>query len=487
MRLSKGLGVFILLLSLGMSVCWAQDNRLEELEKKVLDQQQQIQELETVIEQRENATQGEFAVEEYLKQPDAEEMSGPTIGYDSGFFFQPNEDIMLKLNGMIMWQAVITEAHTVQTNTIILRRNRLDAHAYFYKDWHARICIGFDEDVTGNAQVRIREAYVEYTGIPFLKFLVGVNKVPFSMEFYGERTDQLAIAYSPFVTVDSMPRRDAGIVIYGEGLPFLMGDFFSDYFTYSFGVYNGDAGTQDTDGVTTTNADDDFLFVASTRFFPFNLHEKGNENIYFHAAFMFQDTNFREDGARIRLDGLRNHEVYGADLGGVLADVDDIKGDQLGVDLGFQWWEGNLRIEGEFVYLRLDRDQDYANGLFPRGIEPLELYGVSAAISYFFSCNEDGKMGLEPLFKFSYTSIDDREAEDATGAANPPLGTVTDIRGQDIWEVVLGARFHFNEHLRLDFNWAMYDLEITNGFSNNDRGSGGGLLHSFLFQVMARW
>lgn len=498
MRYMKRLSGIILLLAISINI-GAQQNRIEELEKKIMSQQQQINELETHLtpnrDQKAIQTHAnvetpkptsEALIEEYLKQPDTQDVYTPVIGYDNGFFIR-SEDIELKLKGYIMWQAYINDRNTVQNNTFMLRRNRLDTQVTFYKDWHVRIDIGFDADRNGNVNLRIREANLEYTAIAYAKARIGVMKVPFSMEFSEDRTDQLAIAYSPFLTMDSIPRRDTGIMVYGEGLPFLTHEIMCSYFTYAFGIFNGDAARDDYDGRVSTNQDDDFLILGSARFYPCT---KEDETFFFHAAFFVNDTEFREDGAMIGLEGLQAHEVYGRDLPGGIPgteDVDDTNGRQFGFDFGGRFWRNNLRIEGEIMYVRLERKQDLQGVGILSDRSPLEMFGIAAGISYFFALPMGEGMGLEPLFKCSFTSIDDRKKQDNSGSLNPPLGSITDVKGQDIWEIVWGLRFHFNSHVRCDFNYIMYDLKETESGLTNHRNNGDDLLHSFLFQVMARW
>jgi hypothetical protein len=97
-------------------------------------------------------------------------------------------------------------------------------------------------------------------------------------------------------------------------------------------------------------------------------------------------------------------------------------------------------------------------------------------ISYFFPLgNSDQGRGVEPLFKISYTSIDDKGELDA--------GLTL---GQDVWEIVVGGRLHLNKHAYTAFNWVMYDLEQMRAYTNKESSSPT-LIHAFLFQFVARW
>jgi hypothetical protein len=226
------------------------------------------------------------------------------------------------------------------------------------------------------------------------------------------------------------------------------------------------------------------MYVGTIRYYPFGDEE---QKVFLHLSAFYRDTNLWRDGARILLEGLQNHPVYGN--GTIAEDVDDTNGDQAGVDFGFQFWRDNLRLEGEFMYMRLARDidRDPAAVIAARR-QDLEVYGISASIAYFFELSEED-MGLEPFFKLSYTSIDDRKKDDnSTGGIGQPLGTVTNIQGQDIWEVVMGLRFHASRHLRFDLNYLLYDLaEGGSGLSNQTTGHDGRVMSSLMFQFVARW
>lgn len=499
MRFIKGVGVIVLLLCVS-NVC-AQEDRIGTLEQRIMAQQQLIQNLENQVQERENAPariQGNYAegvVAGYANRADLDEGDGVTMGYDKGFFLRTEDgDFELRLGGHIMSVAHLSGRHTVQNDTFYLRQSQLDFQAIFFQNFVARIRMGFDQNTSStyyssggyDLRVRIREAYLEYLAIPEFKFRVGATKIPFSMEFFQDRTDQLAIAFSPFLMITAMPRRDAGILIHGDGLPFLA-EFFEDHFGYALGVFNGDSdrGTSfDSEGQIRSNYDDDFLYVGAIRFYPFGVEE---QKVFLHTAVFYRDTDFWEDGGRILLDGMQNHEVYGIDWPAGGEDVDDTNGDQFGVDVGFQWWRDNLRFEAEFMYMRLSRDMDRQTGVIPQDREALEMFGYSAAIAYFFQVSDENEeMGLEPFVKVSYTTIDDREKDDSSTA--DPLGTVTNVRGQDIWEFAIGLRYHFNSHVRFDFNYLFYDLrEDDYGLSNQTSSHNSRIMPAVMFQFVARW
>lgn len=468
MRLYKSIA--ILLFSIWMcAVAFAQQDRLEQLRQKVESQQQAIQQLEQQLGQQEQASTDSITTE-YLNRPDNDNPK-PIAGYNKGFFIQtPDGDWLLKINGYLRHHIYGAEAHAVQDNTYCPSENRLDLNVNFKKDWHARLRIDLATAVpNGNTQLRVREAYVEYLGIPSLKFRVGGSLVPFSMLAQTNPADNLAIVVPPYLT--SYPVRDVGVTIFGDGIPFFGDEFLSEYVSYSFGVFNGE-------GETTLNANDDMMFAGEIDFFPFTNQER---TVYCYVSSFFHHAPFREDGARIRLAGLQNQEVFeGLAAGQPNQNLDDTQGNQLGVSAGLRYWRDEVRFELEYVWIRYNRD-------WQSELDPLEMWGISAGLSYFFAMGApDDHMGFEPLFRLSFTTLDDQKG-DGSGYGLP-LGTATDIRGQDVWEITFGAKLHFSSHLRMDFNWILYDLsETSSGLTNSDRGEGGGILHAFLFQFAAKW
>ena len=168
-------------------------------------------------------------------------------------------------------------------------------------------------------------------------------------------------------------------------------------------------------------------------------------------------------------------------------DIDGTKGRTLGVSGAIRYWKDNLRIECEYIWMNYDRDKDGSNILSER--HTLEKWGISLGVSYFISMSDTDKYnGFEPLFKCSYTTIEDIDDGDGSAASSSdPMGTEDDVNGQEVWEIVFGAKYHFNKHLRVAFNWAMYDLKETRGITNSSRGEGGGMLHAFIFQCIAKW
>ncbi len=460
-------GILLVLVCFSFVVS-AQEDRIQELQEKILKQQQLLQELEQKVAEKEKRSENyvQSLVDEYMAQPVAQDDGeGITAGYDKGFFIQAADgDVQLKINGYLRYHFFLSEANTVQNNNFRASESRIDFHIYLMKDWHIRIRPEF------SANGALREAYIEYLGMDCAKFRIGTFIIPFSLEYETAPQDLLAISYSPYIINGIMPQRDNGIMIFGNGVPFVNSTYLADHLSYAIGLYNGQ-------GLNVGDADDDKMFAAQLKFFPMGNKEQG---VFGQASVFVNNHDLRAGAGRVLLGALQNYQVF--DRPGDT--LDNTSGRAIGVASGFKYWKGNLRIESEYVWMRANRD----NEGIAESATPLEIWGASFGLSYFIAVGDPKQnMGLEPLFKVSYTDVDDKGGDGTAANVTNPLGTVTDVRGQEIWELVFGAKFHFNKHVRADFNWVMYDLRETRGITNNERGEGGGLLHAFVFQIMTKW
>lgn len=461
---------------LAAPLLWAQQDRLQQLENKIREQRQTLDELERSLQQQERAQvrQIHAMADELTAASAADDVV--TAGYDKGFFVRtPDGDMQLKMYGWIRHHMCFAEANTDNNsgarrdfNTYIPSNHRLGFHFYYQKDWHAQLEFGLESKTSGALDASVKYAYVEYIAIPSCKIRVGAFKPLISQQ--PSPADYLACYPSPFL--GWLDIYDVGAVIYGDGLPFVQSEWLANHVGYMIGMFDGE-------GEMKLNADD-FMWMAWAQFFPLTKKEK---NVFVHAAFFIENADFEEDRSRLTLAALQGHEVFEGPLSS--QDLDDTNGRRLGAAGNLHYWKDNWRFEAQYLWIRAER-RGMPTGV--RNRSPLELWGFSAGLSYFFAMPEIGeKAGLEPLGKISFTAVEDRHG-DGSGDGSEPLGTPGDIKGQDIWEFVLGAKIHLNAHIRFDFNWVMYHLKETSyRLTNNARGDGDGLLHAFICQWVARW
>lgn len=466
------LSICLCFLALNIMAQNNEEQRIQQLQEKILQQQQTLQSLEEQLHIKETAYQlyTENLIQEYLQMPMVEESQGITTGYEKGFFVQSEDgNFKMKIGGHTRSHLYFYEANTTTNHSFRIVETRVDFHFYLFQDWHIRIRPDF---IVNNGHGSLRDAFLEYLGWDCLRIRLGSWMTMFAME-HDSGPESLAIAFSPYAT--KLPGREVGIGIYGYGIPLVNSDYLSNHWMYAVNVFNGQ-------GPNKLDDDDGKMFMATGRFFPLG---KNNAQVYVQGALFYAETGFTEDGASLQLCALPGYEVFGKEPSSGVEDTDDVGGNTLAIETSLRYWKDNLRIEGEAVYVRYAR---HAVGQIPQHRSPLHLWGVSAGISYFFPIGKtDNKMGIEPLVKFSYSDIDDENGDGSASSSTNPTGTPGDVLGQSVWEIVLGVKFHANQHIRMDINWAMYDLERNQGITNNATKEGGGLIHAFICQWYVYW
>jgi uncharacterized coiled-coil protein SlyX len=180
----------------GVLQAQSSDERIQKLERICQQQEQQIKTLQDRlgIFQDESKKYTEKIVKEYLKEPAIQDdQTGITAGYDNGFFVRGAEgNLEFKFTGFIQSGLAIFENNTPsEDNTFFLNGVYLNFDFYLLKDWHARVQVNFAEPTMsfayGSYDVKLKDAYIEYIGIPEFCVRVGQTHVPFSIEGqYGE-------------------------------------------------------------------------------------------------------------------------------------------------------------------------------------------------------------------------------------------------------------------------------------------------------------
>jgi hypothetical protein len=445
-----------------------QPDRLDELQKRFLEQQKVLQELETQVDQKEKVSHEytEKIVSEYLQTSSVQDTPVITAGYEKGFFLKDSSgDFKFVFTGYMRDIFFLAETGTDNLdNSFHIIATRPVFNFYLFDEIYIKIA-----PEVGNAT--LRDAFLEYRPFDFFKVRVGQFKVFFSMQ-ESLLPDQHHLGIIPSPYVSAVPARDMGIMIFGDGLPIFCGEFTEDYLSYSIGLFNGS-------GINSTDNNNNKMVVGDLTFYPLTRKEK----FYIRVAGYTNDSPYRENGARINLFSLLGPNaftVYGANNGGTFDD-NDTKGRTTGAAASLLYERDNLTIHSEFVWTRFNRERgDEYNGTLAT-FTPLEMWGFYTTVGYFIPFDDPKeKFGIEPLFKISYTTIDDNgKRKDASG------NVVGATRGQDIWEIVFGARVHFNKHFHTTFNWLIYDLKETRNYQPGGRG--GDLIQAFLCQTVLYW
>lgn len=456
------------------------DDRLQKLEKICEEQAKQIQELEgrllSIDEESKAYTQK--IVDEYLGQGVAEEdFAGITAGYENGFFVRAAEgDFEFKFTGYLQAGGGFFENNTADNNGFFLNGVRTNFDVYLYKDWHARFSVEFSNIGksarfrSGTYGVALRDAYIEYLGIPEFSLRIGQGYIPFTMRGQYAENEQMTIFNDPFIH-GWAHGRDIGFMLHG---------IIQNKLGYKAGIFNGE-------GVNTANVSDDVLMAGQLRYYYCGFKE--NAQSFLHVGVMRNREGLVAPG---NVNSASLFAPWGRTLfsGGAGPTDSAAQGWKTAVDVAFRFdrdFEGghNIRIESEFMYSEWQRDWDDAAAPPLTGrFSWLRGYGALFGILYRHSLTPDIKgSGILMGFNFSYSDIDNKDSSHDGLQPNP-----NNIRGQRVFAYTAILGYAFSKHVRAAFNWVIMDLsEKTYYGTSKDNGDSGSLEQAWFFQVTAQW
>jgi hypothetical protein len=253
---------------------------------------------------------------------------------------------------------------------------------------------------------------------------------------------------------------------------------------YKFGLYNGE-------GNLRLNGTDDFLVAGQLRFFFFGYEE--NKNSFFHVGFLrSRDNRFHAPGNILSASIATPWGRYIYDNTGT--GLDATRGSQTGVDVGFRFDQdmengSNIRAELEFMYTTWERKfRGPGFGGEPTADMPhLEGWGATFVVAYRHCLDPEVKgSGVVPMFKFSYSDIDNVNSDDRNNPGE-------NVLGERLYVFTLGLGYAFNKHVFANFNWVMvYGEERTTYAGAKDpdaagNAHSGGLEHGWFFQLTAQF
>jgi phosphate-selective porin OprO and OprP len=247
--LSLGLAIAVLLASWSTGV-WAGETKEKPVIEQILD----------LLLQRGQITQEEYrTLQEKARQEQAAGAKEPSPGILAGiekgkpFLKSADDNFRIELGGRLQADFAAAEDDTrLLTGPTLgsqfhIRRARVDVDVTFYKWIFAKIQSELSEGVS------LKDAYLDLTFMPELRFRAGQFHVPFSLEEYGTSDNFIDFIERSLVN-ELAPARDRGVKLYGD----LMGGVVS----YHLGGFNGTG--EDT---SDNNGDKDLAFRVS--FSPF--------------------------------------------------------------------------------------------------------------------------------------------------------------------------------------------------------------------------
>jgi hypothetical protein len=463
----------------------AQQERIHKLEKIIQDQNASLGTLEKQLEHSQQVAQQytEQIVQDYANRPHAEEAATIAAGHESKGFFIRSADgnLELYMSGFIQAGLGIFENHSFDHNSFYLNGAELVFDLYLLKDWHGRVQFNFYtpsnnyfQDSGAVAAITLKDAYVEYIGVPEINVRVGQFHVPFTIEGqYG--SPELISSWSESFIRSWGHGRDVGIMFLGT---------IDDMFEYKLSLQNGEG--------RKLNETDEFLVAAGVRLYPFKKSE--NANSFFHVGVLRSRDNTLNATGDINATSL--YTPWGRTLfDGVPGWGDDYtQGWKTGVDVGGRLdmyldsqKVSRIRFEGEYMYMTWERNFD--SGRLPH----VDGIGFSLGILYQYNLTPEVEgAGIFPMFKVSYATVDNKHFSGANDIQTvaPGVAVESDILGQTMWTYTFGLGYAFNKYVSANFNWVMVDIQQTDVYGGPKDHTGDlsdDTEHAWFFQVTAQW
>jgi hypothetical protein len=499
--------VFVFNCAIAQELTENQEQRLQKLEETIKQQEQHIQSLQqrlSNLSEESDAQQGintaapnvhpsnsaavsqnsttytDKIVDEYLQRPQAHNEGEVEVGWESRGFFVRVPDFEMYLSGWLQFGFAAFENDTPDNNGFFPHGVSLATDVYLFKDFHGRIELNFAtpapagdgnrfQNGGGFSNLTVWDAYVEYFAMrdgdnPLLAFRVGQTHVPLSIEGQHNPNQGISIWQEPF-TAAWGHGRDVGIMAWGV---------LSDSFQYQFGAFNGE-------GQNRFNGTDDVLFGTAGRFFFFG--RSNNPNSFFHVGFLTGRDNNLHGSNDVNAASLKT--PWGRPVFDGVFGTDSTQAWRMAVDVGIRLEMpagdvGHVRMEGDFMYSQWERD--FATG----GLPALNGFGAWWGIQYRHNLTPDVEgAGIFPLFKFSYSDIDNRNTDTVAAGAN--------ILGQRVFVYTIGLGYAFNTQISTQFNWVIVNLDekdVYNAGGNAAREGADGsddLEHGWFWMVTANW
>jgi phosphate-selective porin OprO and OprP len=224
-----------LLLGVWLSVAGAGEAKEKPAIEQILD----------ILLQRGQITPEEYrSLQEKVKQEQAAGVKEPSAavlaGIEKGrpFLKSADDNFRIELGGRLQVDFDAAEDGTrtltgqFLSSQFLIRRARIDVDAIFYKWIRAKIQSELTEGNNSSTQVSLKDAYIDLTFMPELRFRAGQFHVPFSLEEYGTSDNFIDFIERSMVN-NLTPMRDRGVKIYGDlGL-------MDGVITYNLGGFNG--------------------------------------------------------------------------------------------------------------------------------------------------------------------------------------------------------------------------------------------------------
>jgi phosphate-selective porin OprO/OprP len=467
MRRSIGYASFVVILSFGswLPVAGAGEAKEKPAIEQILD----------ILLQRGTITPEEYrSLQEKVKQEQAAGAKEPAAavlaGIEKGrpFLRSADDNFRLELAGRLQvdFDAAEDGTRTLTGPSLdsqfLIRRARVDVDAIFYKWIRAKIQSELTEGNNSGTNVSLKDAYIDLTFMPELRFRAGQFHVPFSLEEFGT-SDNFTDFIERSMLNTFVPARDRGVKIYGD----LLGGIIS----YHLGGYNGTG--EDT---SDNNGDKDLAF--RLEYSPFR-----TSNSFWLKGLQFAgNVTYGDEG---NLPTAPGQTIARTPNRFTFFASQNAQGNRTRYGGDFAWWVGPASLKFEY-----DVQTNQRKGLGPGGtdLDNVTATGWYVSGTYVLTgedkqrsgnviphrpfvpfSDESGLGAVEVGIRWSELSFDSKSPvnlfSSSLSSANIPRGGTTATNGAQ--SLTLGAKWYFNEWARamLDWDYYWYDNAFGTPFS----------------------
>jgi uncharacterized protein YneF (UPF0154 family) len=418
--------------------------------------------------------------------PPAEKPAGaPIAGYKKGFFVQtPDEKFKLVFNGYLRSQLRLYENNTSQDNEFKIRHARMSLTGYYGKYWTGRVEGDFSTPSDGKF---LKYAYLNYSYFPDLQLRAGQFKAPFSREYLVSAAAIDGIERAMITeSGGTVPKYDIGLMLHGPSV-------FDGLLQYQVGIFNGN-------GANNSDTNDDKDLVARLVVAPFvptqislleGLEIGGSYQTGRQTPTQSYEAKLPTDWAFFKKINYRGQR------------------DRYGLDMAYK--VGPLKLQGEWIYQRLERERQVRINPDTKEIvstggklidaPDLISWGWYLLGTYFVWGNEE--KGIQLVARYEQFDLDDEEAPKKYRKANPlgknsygnRWGNDLNLRGNTADILTLGFNYFPHPNVKLAFNWFYQSLDnpyTTDKVSHNHSGdelpaANGHSQQAFYFLAQVKW
>lgn len=403
------------------------------------------------------------AEEAQKASPPAEKPAAqPIAGYKNGFFLQtPDGTYKLTLTGYLRSQLRLYENNTSQDNEFKVRQTRVVIDGSYGKYWQSKVAAEFTTPSDGKF---LKFAYLNCSYLPDLQFRAGQFKAPFAREYQVSEAEVDTAEWAMIVDSAGLnPKYDIGIMLHGPAV-------FNGLLSYGVGIFNGNlANNNDTN--------DDKDLVARAVLAPFAPTDiAALKGLEFGGSYETgRQTSDKLDALKFAPKLPTDWQFFkGVDTTGKVGDL-TYRGqrDRYGLELLYR--VGPLKLQGEWIYQRLEREKQVrvnpeTNQIVSSGGKLIDgpdliAWGWYILGTYFIWGNPD--QGIQLVARYEQMDVDDEPASKKYREANPmpknsvsnPYGNALNLRGNTADVLTLGINYFPFRNVKLAFNWLYQTLD----------------------------